>query len=326
MPVFLLGAVFGRLVGECMAVWFPNGISDGTRIIPGGYAIVGAASMSGGVTRTISSAIIVFELTGQISHIVPVMVAVLISNAIAGLFEHSFYDTIIYIRKLPFLPDIDDKNVIDYEQHTLVCEFMTPIDEQLLRIGWTHGKMVSHLFHTRFVEKYAIVNEDGMFMGIVDRNLVEQGLKHMELVFRNEKGNGNNSIEGSEISTSNNNTTDLDKNANAGDKDGKKLSLNNQIFDFNDLPIDPCPPTVTLQYNLHQVHRLFSVLRYQRCFVLNFGKPVGIITLLDLQGAIARHAKKHRKRMRRNKYKQLRNSARKQSACSSLLSSDEGYV
>lgn len=40
----LLGAAFGRLVGEIMATLFPHGIVfDGIlyRIIPGGYAVIG---------------------------------------------------------------------------------------------------------------------------------------------------------------------------------------------------------------------------------------------------------------------------------------------
>ncbi|MGH0128182.1 UNVERIFIED_CONTAM: hypothetical protein FKN15_044830 [Acipenser sinensis] len=44
MPVFVIGAAFGRLVGESMAAWFPDGIhADGNvyRIVPGGYAVVG---------------------------------------------------------------------------------------------------------------------------------------------------------------------------------------------------------------------------------------------------------------------------------------------
>eukprot|EP00063_Salmo_salar_P034665 XP_014009500.1 PREDICTED: chloride channel protein 1-like isoform X4 [Salmo salar] len=44
MPVFVIGAAFGRLVGESMAAWFPDGVhSDGTiyPIVPGGYAVVG---------------------------------------------------------------------------------------------------------------------------------------------------------------------------------------------------------------------------------------------------------------------------------------------
>lgn len=43
MP-FFLGAAFGRLVGECMAAWFPNGVRTGDEvslIVPGGYAVVG---------------------------------------------------------------------------------------------------------------------------------------------------------------------------------------------------------------------------------------------------------------------------------------------
>lgn len=42
--VCVVGAAFGRLVGESMAAWFPDGIhSDGTvySIVPGGYAVVG---------------------------------------------------------------------------------------------------------------------------------------------------------------------------------------------------------------------------------------------------------------------------------------------
>ena len=41
----------------------------------GGYSIVGAAALAGSVTHTISTSVIVFELTGQITHILPVMVS-----------------------------------------------------------------------------------------------------------------------------------------------------------------------------------------------------------------------------------------------------------
>ncbi|XP_014665771.1 PREDICTED: chloride channel protein 2-like [Priapulus caudatus] len=109
IPVFVLGAAFGRLVGETMAVIFPAGIRMGATdylIVPGGYAVVGAAALSGSVTHTISTSVIVFELTGQIAHILPVMLAVLISNAVANMLQPSIYDSIIRIKKLPYLPDI----------------------------------------------------------------------------------------------------------------------------------------------------------------------------------------------------------------------------
>lgn len=43
-PSLRTGAAFGRLVGESMAAWFPDGIhtdSNTYRIVPGGYAVVG---------------------------------------------------------------------------------------------------------------------------------------------------------------------------------------------------------------------------------------------------------------------------------------------
>ncbi|GBM33278.1 Chloride channel protein 2 [Araneus ventricosus] len=80
--------------------------SSVNKIIPGGYAVVGAAALSGSVTHTISTSVIVFELTGQMSHILPVILAVLIANGISQALQPSIYDSIIQIKKLPYLPPI----------------------------------------------------------------------------------------------------------------------------------------------------------------------------------------------------------------------------
>ena len=50
-------------------------------VTPGLYAMIGAAAALGGVTRmTVSLVVIMFELTGGLSYIVPIMVAVLVSK------------------------------------------------------------------------------------------------------------------------------------------------------------------------------------------------------------------------------------------------------
>lgn len=67
---------------------------------------IGAAALSGAVTHTVSTAVIVFELTGQISHILPVMIAVILANAVAQALQPSLYDSIIRIKKLPYLPEL----------------------------------------------------------------------------------------------------------------------------------------------------------------------------------------------------------------------------
>lgn len=53
-----------------------------------------------------STAVIVFELTGQIAHILPVMIAVILANAVAQSLQPSLYDSIIRIKKLPYLPEL----------------------------------------------------------------------------------------------------------------------------------------------------------------------------------------------------------------------------
>ena len=71
--MYCSGAATGRLVGELLAVVFPEGFG-GKLIVPGYYATVGAAAFSGAITHTVSPAVIVFELTGQLGHNLPCVV------------------------------------------------------------------------------------------------------------------------------------------------------------------------------------------------------------------------------------------------------------
>ncbi|NXE66409.1 CLCN1 protein, partial [Calcarius ornatus] len=117
MPVFVLGAAFGRLIGEIMASLFPNGILFDDilyQILPGGYAVIGAAALTGAVSHTVSTAVICFELTGQISHILPMMVAVILANMVAQSLQPSLYDSIIQVKKLPYLPDLGWNHISKY--------------------------------------------------------------------------------------------------------------------------------------------------------------------------------------------------------------------
>jgi len=50
--------------------------------------------------------VIISEMTGEINYIIPILLAVLISNAVAGLLQPSIFDSISMIKKLPYLPDL----------------------------------------------------------------------------------------------------------------------------------------------------------------------------------------------------------------------------
>lgn len=79
----------------------------------------GAAALTGAVSHTVSTAVICFELTGQISHILPMMVAVILANMVAQSLQPSLYDSIIQVKKLPYLPDLG-WNHIRYSRKTEV--------------------------------------------------------------------------------------------------------------------------------------------------------------------------------------------------------------
>ncbi|XP_011175194.1 chloride channel protein 2 isoform X1 [Solenopsis invicta] len=165
IPVFKIGAALGRAVGEGMALWFPTGVRYGgiiTPIIPGGYATVGAAAFSGAVTHTISVSVIIFEMTGQITHIVPIMIAVLISNAIAALLQPSIYDSIILIKKLPYLPDLLPSSSGMYNVY--VEDFMIR-DVKYIWHGISYQKLKDILKENRKLRGFPLVdNPDSMIL------------------------------------------------------------------------------------------------------------------------------------------------------------------
>nr|XP_009940096.1 PREDICTED: chloride channel protein ClC-Kb-like [Opisthocomus hoazin] len=118
-------SAIGRLLGETVAWLFPRGLrseGDLRPVIPGGYALAGAAAFSGSVTHAISTLLLVCEATGHLSHVLPVVLAVLVANAITQKHQPSFYDGTIIVKKLPYLPPIRSRHMASYQ--VVVEEFM----------------------------------------------------------------------------------------------------------------------------------------------------------------------------------------------------------
>ncbi|EFA80692.1 chloride channel protein [Heterostelium album PN500] len=106
IPLFAIGAAVGRFVGEIMKLIFPN-MKD---LYPTGYAVVGAAALCGGATRTVSSAVIILELTNDLTYMVPVLIGVVLACGIGNLLNHSIYDCFLRNKQLPYLPFIRVKS------------------------------------------------------------------------------------------------------------------------------------------------------------------------------------------------------------------------
>ncbi|CDH57436.1 clc channel [Lichtheimia corymbifera JMRC:FSU:9682] len=79
--------------------------TQGKCIIPGVYAMVGAAAALAGVTRTtVSLVIIMFELTFSLVYAVPIMISVMMAKWVAdAMFVEGIYDLLIDLQLYPYL-------------------------------------------------------------------------------------------------------------------------------------------------------------------------------------------------------------------------------
>lgn len=119
LPSMTVGAALGRAVGMLVQHGhrsFPNAwifsscISKTECVTPGVYAIVGAAAALSGVTRlTISLVVIMFELTGALTYVLPLMVATMTAKFVADMFgKQGIYESWIEVQKYPYLSKDED--------------------------------------------------------------------------------------------------------------------------------------------------------------------------------------------------------------------------
>ncbi|XP_060519673.1 H(+)/Cl(-) exchange transporter 5 isoform X2 [Cylas formicarius] len=141
IPSLCLGAIIGRIVGIFMEQlafryphnWFFSGecSSGDDCITPGLYAMVGAAAVLGGVTRmTVSLVVIMFELTGGVRYIVPLMAAAMASKWVGdALGRQGIYDAHIALNGYPFLDSKDE-----FQHTSLAADVMQPKRNETLSV------------------------------------------------------------------------------------------------------------------------------------------------------------------------------------------------
>lgn len=163
IPSMAIGACMGRVLGigmEQLAFHNPHwylfksscGKSIASCITPGLYAMVGAAAVLGGVTKmTVSLVVIMFELTGGLVYIVPLMVAIMTSKWVGDAFvKEGIYDGHIHLNGYPFL---DSKE--EFTHTTLAADVMRPRKNDpplscITQDGFTVGDIEQLLEETDF--------------------------------------------------------------------------------------------------------------------------------------------------------------------------------
>ncbi|KAF9786964.1 Cl-channel protein [Thelephora terrestris] len=118
VPSMAIGAYFGRLVGIIVKAIYKDHEHSGMFavcqpdvpcITPGTYAFLGAAAALSGVMRiTVTVVVIMFELTGALTYILPTMIVVLVTKAVGDfLGTNGIAEEIIKFNGYPFLEKED---------------------------------------------------------------------------------------------------------------------------------------------------------------------------------------------------------------------------
>ena len=115
IPSLAMGAITGRILGVGMQqlairnkdIWPFKAACSGNEdcMSPGLYAMIGSAACLAGVTRmTVSLVVIMFELTGSVDYILPLMATVVVSKWVGdAIFREGIYDAHINLNQYPFL-------------------------------------------------------------------------------------------------------------------------------------------------------------------------------------------------------------------------------
>eukprot|EP01134_Creolimax_fragrantissima_P001931 CFRG1931T1 len=291
VPVFTMGATFGRFVGELMLLWFPNGLDENdptSTIIPGGYAIVGAAALSGSVTHTVSTSVIVFELTGQIDHILPVMIAVLVANLIAQLSVPSFYESIIQLKNLPYLPDI-----LTSKQYKLTAQDIMERVQYFIHPNSTYGDVQKLLIESSLFSIPVVKSKESMMLvGSISRD----GL--VRLVDER----GDDSIRRGDLSNvKQDEETPSESMSAAREASSGNVRSDTRVVEWWRIRVEPAPMQMVAESPLVKVHQSFALMTINQIYITRMGKLVGLISLGSLADSI-KHPKlsSNRRRIRKS--------------------------
>jgi H+/Cl- antiporter ClcA len=112
VPVLCMGATFGRLFGLFLVSAFgsdgvaPNSyFSSESWMDPGVFALIGAGALLGGVNRmAMSICVIMVELSGELHYLLPIMVAIVISKAVADWLCEPLFHHMLHLDHVPYLP------------------------------------------------------------------------------------------------------------------------------------------------------------------------------------------------------------------------------
>ncbi|KAF8202213.1 Cl-channel protein [Pholiota molesta] len=190
LPTIGIGACLGRAMGLIMQslyrayptawIFLSCPPDPSVRCIsPGFYAVIGAAAMLGGVTRmTISLIVILFELTGALSHVLPIMISIMTSKWVGdALGKDGIYTVWIAMRRYPWLPPANYR-----DSGESAASLMKPLSRVVvIEDGVTTVGELQDLLKTYDFHGFPITDSHTEFVGYATKQELITALERLQL-------------------------------------------------------------------------------------------------------------------------------------------------
>jgi len=278
IPALLMGATMGRIVGTLMLAWQRSSAAPGLfqsapPFTPGIYALVGAAATLGGVTRlTVSLVVIVFEFSGGLLYLLPIMVGATVSKVVGDAFGgRSLFDSFLALNRYPFL-NTHDRIPPQYK----VADAMTrdvlalPVHGHTVESLESQLELLAELRITGFPIVTTLA--DPYIVGYINRSELRAALKRAK------------QIPGVAPSTR------------------CYFEMISLRFPKHEPYVDlrpwlhPSPIQVVEHTPLYRIHELFKKMGLRYALVVRTGRLAGIVTKKDVLAAIERSKFEERQR------------------------------
>lgn len=157
-PSFFMGAALGGVFGAIVHSLFPTWTGG-----PAGYALVGMAAVYAAVTRASLTAIVMmYEMTHTFSIVIPLMIAVVVADALAKAYGRGNYYRMPGARPTAVAEPDAVVNVLDLVN---VGEIMTK-DVETVHAEAPVRRVVEKRFSTGH-QGYPVIDADGKLVGII---------------------------------------------------------------------------------------------------------------------------------------------------------------
>ena len=305
-PVFVSGSLVGR---ACCIILRNSGIiPQTTNYSLSDFAIVGAVSFSTGVTRAISTALIVYELSGSSSQRqirFPISIALLSSYFFSNRFTKNVYEVLIDTNRVPFLQELPrDSNSV------LVQDVMTNLNaSDCLSISSTLRDALELMKSKSKADKIQVIpvvqcKTTMVIVGAVLKEDVRKMIRKMKNVLKDNYEDDTDQISSYNL---------LDEiiqffvYVGATKTSFKSLQLRTitpfkcsepNTNNINEILIDSSPYLIQHTSQLSKVDSVFRLLKLNHAFITDVGKLVGVVTRENIRTFIGTRQRHPTERLR----------------------------